>query len=173
LRGLEFKFVTVSGTFSLSQVDKGTQTLIDNAVVDKGWKILDLGCGWGPVGVTFAKLGFEVVMTDTNRRACEYAKKNLELNKAKARVFTSNAFEKIKDEFDTILLNPPQTAGKAVCFGMIEESIGFLKKSGLFQIVARHNKGGKTLSKKMEEIYGNVTDIAKSGGFRVYISKKL
>ena len=40
----------------------------------------------------------------------------------------------------------------------------------LLQIVARHNKGGKTLMEKMDEVFGNVKDIAKKSGFRVYIS---
>jgi 16S rRNA (guanine1207-N2)-methyltransferase len=75
--------------------------------------------------------------------------------------------------FDTILLNPPQTAGKKLCFELIEESKAHLKKDGLLQLVARHNKGGKDLSKKMLEVFGNVEPTAKEAGFRVYVSKRL
>ena len=74
--------------------------------------------------------------------------------------------------FDTILLNPPQKAGKDVCFRMIEEAPNHLKEDGTLQIVATHNKGGKTLAKKMEEVFGNVDSIVKKGGVRVYLSRK-
>ena len=80
-------------------------------------------------------------------------------------------YAKITGEFDTILLNPPQHAGKDVCMKMIENAIKYLKNGGLLQLVARHNKGGKSFEKKMKEVFGNVKDIAKKGGFRVYVAK--
>ena len=172
LCGFKLEFQTVSGTFSLSKVDRGTQLLIESAIIQNDWTLLDLGCGWGPVGITFAKMGLSVTMTDVNRRAVEFAKKNAMTNKVKPVIVRGDSFEKIKGKFDTILLNPPQTAGKDVCFSMIKNSIKFLKKRGLLQIVARHTKGGKHLSEKMKSVFGNVIDIAKKSGYRVYVSKR-
>jgi len=86
-------------------------------------------------------------------------------------VIVSDKFKKIEGKFDTILVNPPQTAGKQLCFEMIEKSKEFLKKTGTLQLVARHNKGGKTLSLKMQEVFGNVKDIAKKSGYRVYLTQ--
>ena len=68
--------------------------------------------------------------------------------------------------------NPPQTAGKEICFQLIEQSKNHLKNGGNLQLVARHNKGGKTLSRKMEEVFGNVKVIAKKAGYWAYMSVK-
>ena len=80
---------------------------------------------------------------------------------------------KIADKFDTILVNPPQTAGKDICFQIIDEAKNHLNNNGLLQLVARHNKGGSVLEKHMKEIFGNVEQIVKGSGYRVYISKHL
>ena len=99
-------------------------------------------------------------------------KKNLKLNDVKGKTIQSDGFKKINEEFDAVLLNPPQVAGKDVCFMLIEESFTHLNKGGNLQIVARHNKGGKTLSEKMRSVFGNVEETAKGSGYRVYLSLK-
>ena len=114
-----------------------------------------------------------VVMSDINKRAIMLAKKNVELNNIKAEIYQGNLYEKIRDnDFDAVVSNPPNTAGKELCFQLIEESKNYLKQNGSLQIVARHNKGGKTLSKKMEEVFGNVKTIAKKSGYFVYMGVK-
>ena len=171
----EFEFVTSSGVFSKKKVDLGTELLIKKSITKPGWMILDLGCGYGVVGIVLAKLNpkAKVVMSDVNSRAVMLAKKNSVLNKVKnVRAVHSDSFEKIKGGFDTVLLNPPQTAGKKVCFQLIDDSKTNLKKGGLLQIVARHNKGGKDLSKHMKELFGNVEEVAKQSGYRIYASEK-
>ncbi|MDP7180534.1 MAG: methyltransferase [Candidatus Woesearchaeota archaeon] len=175
LRNNQFEFYTGSGVFSLKKVDKGTILLIENSTIKPNWKILDLGCGYGPVGISIAKSFPEtkVLMTDVNKRAIKLAKMSIELNKtANVETKCSDKFEKIDQNFDTILLNPPQTAGKQLCFEMIEGSKSHLERNGLLQLVARHNKGGKDLSKKMNEVFGNVKETAKGSGYRIYVSEK-
>lgn len=177
LRGKRLKFKTASGMFSPQRIDKGTELLINSAIIDTGWSVLDLGCGYGPVGIAIKKAfpSATVVMSDINERAVAVAKENAEINKVTVDVRQSEVFSKFKDaeKFDTILLNPPQTAGKKVCFQMIEESIKHLKKDGLLQMVARHKKGGKSLSEKMEDVFGNVEESAKRSGYRIYVSKRV
>ena len=112
-------------------------------------------------------------MCDINRRAIKLVKMNLKLNNIDAEVIHSNLYENINEKFDTILSNPPQSAGKETCFKIIREAPKYLKKYGLIQIVARHNKGGRTLKEFMKKVFGNVEDIAKKGGYRVYVSKSL
>ena len=80
--------------------------------------------------------------------------------------------EELDEIFDTVLSNPPMAAGREVCFRIIKESYAHLSNGGTLQIVARHNKGGKTLSEKMKEVFGNVETTANAGGFRVYLSRK-
>lgn len=172
LKGEEYKLITGSGTFSPSKIDLGTRVLIEKAEVKKGDRILDLGCGYGPVGIAFADKA-EVVMTDINQRATALARKNLELNKLKAEVKKGDGYEKIEGKFDVILLNPPQTAGRKLCNRLIVEAKEHLKNGGNIQIVARHQKGGKQFEKLMQETYGNVDVLGKQSGYRVYKSEKI
>lgn len=174
IRGKDFEFYTASGIFSKEKIDKGTLVLAENMVVGKNAKILDIGCGIGVLGIVAAKIfDANIVMSDINKRAVMLAAKNIELNNAKAEIFQGNLYEKIKDnDFDVILSNPPQTAGKEICFRLIEGAKAQLKNGGNLQIVVRHNKGGKTLSRKMEEVFGNVEVIAKKAGYWVYLSEK-
>lgn len=173
LRGNILEFKTASGVFSLKKIDNGSRLLIEKSIIKNNSKILDLGCGYGAVGIAIAKayLTNQVILTDINKRAVSLAKKNIELNNIEnAKAVQGNMFEKIDEKFDTILLNPPQTAGKKLCFEMIEKSKDYLNPKGTFQIVARHQKGGKILSQHMKEIFGNLEEIAKGSGFRIYLS---
>ena len=174
IRKQEFEFYTASGVFSKEKIDKGTLILAENMIIEKNNKVLDLGCGVGILGIVAVKLfNADVVMSDVNKRAVMLAKMNAKLNNVKAKIYQGNLYEKIKNnDFDVVLSNPPQTAGKEICFKLIEQSNEHLKNNGNLQLVARHNKGGKTLSKKMEEVFGNVRVIAKKSGYWVYVSKK-
>jgi 16S rRNA (guanine1207-N2)-methyltransferase len=174
--GRTFELWTGSGVFSVSKVDKGTEVLLNNCIMKDGWDVLDLGCGYGVIGiaVAFAFPKTRVVMTEVNKRAVKLARMNIKLNNAEnAGVLQGDSFEKIgKDErFDTILFNPPQSAVRQLCIRMIKESGQHLKKGGLLQVVARHNKGGKVLSEAMEKTFGNFRDVAKKSGYRVYVSE--
>ena len=176
LRGNTLKFYTGSGVFSIGKVDKGTDLLIEKCVIKPDWKILDLGCGYGVIGISIANAfpSTFVLMTDINQRAVKLSRMNIDLNNLEnVEVRQSDIYHKIQGKFDTIVTNPPQLAGKKICFEIIEKAKGYLKKNGLFQLVARHNKGGKMLEKKMNDVFGNVEDIAKKSGYRVYISKLL
>ena len=174
IKGIKFEFYTSSGIFSKDKIDRGTLVLAENMVVKKNSKVLDAGCGMGVLGIAAAKLfGADIFMTDINKRAVMLANKNIELNNVKAEVFQGNLYEKIKDnDFDVIISNPPQTAGKELCFKLIGESKNHLKENGSLQIVARHNKGGKTLGKKMEDVFGNVKIIGRKSGYSVYMGVK-
>jgi 16S rRNA G1207 methylase RsmC len=170
--GLEF--YSGSGVFSKEKIDKGSLLLANKAIIKDVWRVLDFGCGYGPIGIAIAKAYPEtkVLMSDINKRAVGLAKKNIELNNLKnASALQSDMFEKVGGKFDTILLNPPQSAGKDLCIKMIEQSKEHLEKNGLFQMVARHNTGGRELEKHMVRVFGNVKEIAKKSGFRIYVSE--
>jgi 16S rRNA (guanine1207-N2)-methyltransferase len=172
--GKRFSISTASGVFSFEQVDRGTEILLQNCILKDCWYVLDLGCGNGIVGIAVA-LGFpnsEVVMTDLNSRAVNTVKMNIKANRIlNAKVFEGNIFAPVeKEKFDTILLNPPQSAGKDICIEMIRQSKEHLKEGGLLQVVARHNKGGKSLSEEMKKAFGNLDISAKKSGYWVYIS---
>jgi len=137
--------------------------------------VLDLGCGIGVIGISVKLLypKTKVLLSDINERAIMLSKKNIEnLKLENIDAIKSDIFSDIKKEFDAILVNPPQTAGKEVCFKIIEESLNHLKEKGLLQLVARHKKGGLSLKEKMLSVFGNVRETAKESGFRVYVSEK-
>jgi len=174
LRGIGFEFYSGSGVFSKDKIDKGTELLINSCILTHGWKVLDFGCGYGAIGISIAKFfpDTNVLMADINKRAVKLAKMNVKMNNiGNAHLTSSDLFQTINQRFNTIIVNPPQKAGKDVCFKIIEEAKNHLEPNGLLQLVARHNKGGKTLELKMKEVYGNVKEIAKKAGYRVYVSE--
>jgi 16S rRNA G1207 methylase RsmC len=171
LKGEEYTFYTGSSMFSPSKVDLGTRVLIAHAKVEPERSLLDLGCGYGPVGIVFAKIA-KVTMTDVNERAVKYARKNAKVNNVKIEVLSGDMYDAVEGKkFDVILLNPPQAAGKKVCNVMIEQAPKYLKKGGNLQIVARHQKGGKQFELKMQEVFGNVEILGRKSGYRVYMSR--
>ncbi len=173
IRNFYFSFTLSSGTFSAKKIDFGSELLAEKMIVQENDTVLDLGCGTGFLGLVASKLTKnKVILTDINERACKVASINTKSCK-NCEVRSGNLYEPVKEEkFKIILCNPPQTAGKQLCFQIIEEAFSHLEEGGSLQLVARHNVGGKTLSKKMEEVFGNVDTIAKRGGFRIYISHK-
>ncbi len=174
IRGKAFSFFTGSGVFSKEKVDDGSKLLIESMQLKKGVHVLDLGCGYGPVGIILKKIfpTCDITLSEINERAVHLAQSNAALNNVEVEVRQSNIFENVPEKFDIILLNPPQSAGKELCFQMITESFNHLTKRGKLIIVARHNKGGKELSKKMESVFSNVKEGEKSAGFRIYESER-
>ncbi len=170
-RGLDFNFKSAPGVFSSKKIDYGTAVLVNAMKIEKNDTVLDLGCGIGVVGIVAAHLTKnKVYLVDINKRAVKLAKMNSKQLK-NVIVLESDKFFKIDNlKFDVILLNPPQTAGKKICFEMIEQARTHLNPKGTLQLVARHNVGGRTLLEKMLQVFGNVKTIVKKGGYRVYVS---
>lgn len=173
VKNREFELYSASGIFSKDKLDKGTKLLIENCVIEQYWKVLDFGCGIGVIGIAVKLLNpsTEIMMSDINQRAVMISKKNTNLHNLDIKVIKSDLYSKITDKFDTILVNPPQTAGRDICFQIIDNAKDHLKEKGLLQLVARHNKGGSVLEKRMKHVFGNVRQIAKGSGYRVYVSE--
>ncbi len=179
VKGLNLMFLTSTSVFSKKKIDFATDLLIRSARIRNDGNLLDLGCGYGVVGITIKKLypKIKVFMTDINKRAVMLSKRNAELNNVEVKIFQGNLFEPLRKElkppfFDYILLNPPMSAGRKICMEMINQSHEWLKSKGSLQVVARHKKGGKTLMQYMERVFGNIETIARKKGFHVYYSVK-
>jgi 16S rRNA (guanine1207-N2)-methyltransferase len=176
LRGNKLRFITASSTFSKKSVDKGTALLIESAIIRRGAKVLDMGCGYGAVGIAIAKaFSAKVIMSDVNERALMLAKMNLALNCCTGEVVKSFIYDSLEEHagsFDAILINPPQKAGNDICKKMISESAAFLKNGGFLEIVARPKIGAPGLVEEMKKTFGNCEKISEHGEFAVYASVK-
>ncbi|MBI1974166.1 class I SAM-dependent methyltransferase [Candidatus Micrarchaeota archaeon] len=170
LRGRSLEFKTATGVFSYEKVDKGTQVLVKNMKVNG--IVLDLGCGYGPVGIAAAPEAQFIVLRDINKRACKYAKNNIKLNGIRnAKVSQGNLYDNL-GTFETILCNPPTHAGLEAVFKIISDAPKHLTAGGNLQLVARPAKGGKRMESKMRDVFGNVKTLGREAGYAVYMSVK-
>ncbi|ASJ16355.1 16S rRNA methyltransferase [Thermococcus chitonophagus] len=174
IRGYCFKFITASSVFSFGKLDKGTELLIESMILNPGWRVLDLGCGYGAIGIVASRFVEHVVMTDVNRRAVMIAKKNIKLNNVRnAEVRYGNLYEPVKGEkFNSIITNPPVHAGKDVLERIIREAPLHLEDGGLLQMVIKTKQGAKWVKEVMEDTFAEVIELAKGSGYRVYAGKK-
>ena len=159
-RFTRFAFITDIGVFGKNGVDDATDILL-NALpnITKGTSVLDIGCGFGAVGVVLSKIygaDVSVTMSDVNERALDLSRRNLAKNGANAQVINSDGFENITGEFDFIILNPPIHAGKLVIYKIYEDAHSYLSAGGAFYIVIRKKHGALSHKQKLEEIYGEV-----------------
>jgi 16S rRNA (guanine1207-N2)-methyltransferase len=175
LRDRLFEFVTASGVFSKTRIDLGTRLLIESMILPEKGYVLDLGCGYGPVGIAAAVFNpkLHIIMTDLNERALRLAKENAKRNKAEnLEVRKGFLYEPVSDmKFETTLSNPPTTAGMKIVLPIITQAPQHLAKNGLLQIVVRSKISGKRLATKIEETFGNIKIHARKSGYRVLTAK--
>ena len=155
-----------------NRVDKASELLI-KVFRPSGRMVLDLGCGYGAVGLFIKALYREqtVCLSDINERAVEYSMLNASKNDLDVKVIKSDLFSAFSGiSFDDIVTNPPFAAGKKLLTNLIEQAYEHLNPCGALWLVAYHNKGGASLKSIMQECFSNAEDVVKSGGIRVYKS---
>lgn len=177
LKGKNFQFVTDSGVFSRETVDFGSRVLIDTfnwEELPADGKILDVGCGYGPIGlaIAFASQRF-VEMVDINSRAVELAQGNANRNGIKqVDIHQSNIYEAVHEEtYAAIVSNPPIRAGKKVVHEILTEAYPRLKSGGTLTIVIQKKQGASSAKSKMAETFGNAEIVHKEKGY--YIIKSI
>ncbi len=171
IRGLNLSFWTDAGVFSKRKLDRGTKLLLDSIEPGGAQQILDLGCGYGPIGITLAKLApqTQIYLSDPNGRAVELAQRNAQENKVVVHVRQGSGFEPFADEkFDLIVTNPPVRAGKEVIYQLFTQAKAHLSEGGSLVLVMRTQQGAKSAQRKLEELFPRVSQIALGGGFRVF-----
>lgn len=176
LRGHFFEFLTASSVFSKKRVDLGTRLLIESMILPEKGYVLDLGCGYGPVGVAASVFNpyLHVVMVDVNERAVWLAKENAKRNKAgNVEVRCGFLYEPVENmKFDVVLCNPPVSAGKKMVSQIVTNTSEHLREDGSFQLVVRSKIGGKRLLESLKKTFGDVKVLARKSGYRVFLSKK-
>lgn len=163
-----YSFYTDNGVFSKKGLDFGTRTLLES-IPNLNGDILDLGCGYGPIGIYLAKYG-NVDMVDINKRSINLAIKNSELNKVKVNVFESDGFKNITKKYDYIVTNPPIRVGKNKLYELLFEAKKHLKDNGIMYLVINKDQGAKSVIKDLSSEY-EVNVINKNKGFYIIEAK--
>lgn len=176
LRGKSLAFLTSSSVFSKKRIDAGTQLLIEEMVLPEAGTILDVGCGYGAVGIAAAASNpqLRVIMTDVNLRAVQLARRNLEINKVfNAEVRHGYLYEPVKDlVFDCIVTNPPVSAGIETVTATINQAPQVMASNASFQMVIRSKIGAKTLPVIFNKTFGDCKVLARKSGYRVLMAEK-
>jgi len=176
IRGLPFTFRTDAGVFSRGGLDRGTELLIEALQVASRDSILDLGCGYGAIGIVASRLstGGHVVLTDVNERAIELTRANLEANGVgNADVRLGGLYAPVEGmAFHHIVSNPPIRAGRGIVDRIVAEAPDHLLPGGSLWLVARTRQGAPALQSRMEHAFGNATIAKRGSGFKVLRSVK-
>ncbi|WP_298833513.1 class I SAM-dependent methyltransferase [uncultured Planococcus sp.] len=178
LRGEKFRFQTDTGVFSKSEVDFGSRLLIETfEEAEVGGPMLDVGCGYGPIGMAVAKAfpQKQVHMVDVNARAIELAKKNVEKNDiSNVEIYESDGLSAVEiDGFSAILTNPPIRAGKETIFRFYEEAAEKLADGGSLWVVIQKKQGAPSTQVKLEELFGEVKVVDKKKGYFIFEARKV
>ncbi|CAK1246761.1 class I SAM-dependent methyltransferase [Fructobacillus tropaeoli] len=172
LLGNNLHFTTDAGVFSKRTVDFGTRTMLSVAAETDfpAGRVLDLGTGYGPVGIAIAKaLNKNVDMVDVNQRALDLAQKNANKNGvgSQVKVFQSNIYEGVQDQYALILVNPPIRAGKPVVTAMLQEAKNHLLPGGKLLAVLQKKQGAPSAQKNLEAVFDDVSIAGKNKGYYV------
>ncbi len=169
---LVLSFLSDNGVFSKDKLDYGSTILLEEIlkkVNNDNLDILDVGCGYGFIGVSTARiLNAHVTMCDVNKRALHLAKKNAENNSVGnlCQVIESNIYENITNKYDLIITNPPIRAGKNVVYGILDGARDYLKEDGELWMVIRKDQGAKSAITHLQNNY-KCEIVTKSKGFYV------
>lgn len=175
-RGKSMKFLSDNGVFSKKSIDFGSATLLQYlGKIKNNSKVLDVGCGYGTIGITLASLyptcNFDLV--DVNLRAVNLAKQNaINNNTPNVNVFESNTYQNVKGMYDVIVTNPPIRAGKHVVHDIILNGFNYLNNGGSLWCVIQKKQGAPSAIKALEEKYSSVTVVAKDKGYYIIKAEK-
>lgn len=173
VKGTTMHFLTDNGVFSKGNVDFGSSLLIQTImefVKMYNEEVLDVGCGYGVLGLTLAKFfpKIQMDMVDVNLRAIDLARQNKNKNFVKnAEIFASDVYEKIDKKYNMIISNPPIRAGKKVVHAIVVGAKDYLKEGGSVWCVIQKKQGAPSLMNALEEVFSEVHICAKEKGYYI------
>jgi 16S rRNA (guanine1207-N2)-methyltransferase len=182
LRRHLYLFKTVTGVFSYKKLDLGTKVFIEHITIpNEGTHLLDLGCGYGPIGVVLAYLNprSSVYLIDTNKRALWCARENIRYNlserSGKVMVLHGSYFKPLQNKnikFDAIYMNPPVRNGRKEFLALCKEIPSYLKINGQFQFVIRKKLGANYiydyLIQNLSSLYKKIHVTFKRSGYWIF-----
>ena len=170
--GKKFIFCSDAGVFSAHRIDSATDLLLSK-IPPLGGTLLDMGCGYGCIGIILAKAySLELTQVDINQRALHLTEKNSKLNNVESNIIPSDCFDNVTGCFDTIVLNPPIRAGKEVVYRMYEGSYQHLNADGQLFIVIQKKHGAESTITKLHQVFGNYEVLYKRKGYYIISCKK-
>ncbi|MBM2657760.1 class I SAM-dependent methyltransferase [Staphylococcus pseudoxylosus] len=176
----DLELVTDAGVFSKGKIDFGSDLLVKTFLKTyppgPTKNIIDVGCGYGPIGLMIAKVSphHEVTMVDVNQRALNLSRKNKKRNRIdNVEIKESDGLSQVEDNtYDFVLTNPPIRAGKEVVHRILEDAYVKLKLDGEFFVVIQKKQGMPSAKKKMQDTFDNVEVLEKSKGYYILRSVK-
>ncbi|UKS25602.1 class I SAM-dependent methyltransferase [Paenibacillus sp. HWE-109] len=176
LRGKTYTFLTDAGVFSKKGVDYGSKHLIETMQLKEDAKVLDVGCGYGPIGLSAAVMcpKGHVTMVDINERAIELSLDNAKRNGiANVSILQSDLLEQVKEQrFDVVLTNPPIRAGKEVVHRIFTDAYDCLVEGGSIWVVIQKKQGAPSAMRKLESLYREVVEVSKDKGYKILKATK-
>ncbi len=176
LCGHTLTFQTTWGIFSPEAIDDGTHLLLQHLRVAPDADCLDIGCGYGPLGMTLARLAphGQTVMVDKDFMAVEYANRNCALNGiTNARAQLSNGLQHLDPalRFDLIVSNLPAKASKEQHYLFLFDSYARLKPGGQF-VVVTINGLREFMARTLKEVFGNYDKLKQGKTYTVACAEK-
>ena len=169
VRGFELRLATQPGVFAHRGIDAGTRLLIEAMRVSPTARVLDLGCGYGAIGIVAAKLATKghVLLVDSDIRATRLTQRNLALNGVtNAEVLLGDGVHDLppKARFDVVACNPPTHGGREVLDELVAGAYRVLRPRGqLFIVINRL----LSLRREIESVFGSAETVARSKGYVV------
>lgn len=182
LRNRKYTFCTRAGIFSRNEMDDGTRLLIESVDILPMNSVIDVGCGYGPIGIAAAHMASvgRVVMVDTNARAVECANRNIEAHhlhhakkngKPRVEAVVSDRFDAVKGErFDRVVSNPPFHSGIDVLYPLVDQAYAHLRFHGKMFLVLMRYVG---IKRHIEKVFGNCTVVTQEDKYTVLMAERM
>lgn len=175
IQNSNFKFLSDNGVFAKNKIDYASSFLVTtflNKHADiSGATLLDVGCGYGFIGIVISKLRkVKADLIDINKRALHLCEQNIKINKVQCQAYLSDCYESVNDKYDYIITNPPIRAGKKVIEKILQEAKKHLHDDGELWFVINKDQGAKSMQKLLAKEY-NIEVVDKSKGFFVFCAK--
>ena len=169
-------FTTTWGIFSPREIDEGTRLLLKYIKVNPTDDCFDLGCGYGPIGLSLAKMANQgkTLMVDKDFMAVEYSNKNAALNHiSNAEAVLSNGFQHIDKnrKFDIVISNVPAKVGKEMMSLMLHDAYQHLKPEGKIYLVTI-NGLRQYMKRNLQEVFGNYKKVKQGKTYTVAFAQK-
>lgn len=176
LRGNPLHFNTTWGLFSPREIDEGTQLLLNYIDIDENADCFDLGCGYGPIGITLAKLApkGKTLLADKDFIAVNYANKNIATNGIhNAEAILSNGFDQLEHQtFDCIVSNIPAKVGKELLQLILYDARQRLNPGGQLYVVTV-NGLRKFMKRHFEDVFGNYKKLKQGAHYTVAHAQRI